>query len=72
MRRRDFLASVSATAVLAACGSKAVPPLPPGTLSGANEGLGHRLRHPDFPAPTETRRTTVAIVDDGVGGLSTA
>ena len=60
MRRRDFLAATSAAAALAACGSKAAPPLPPGTLTGANDVLGHRLRRPDFPAPTETLRTTVA------------
>ena len=72
MRRRDFLAGVSASGLLAACGAKAAPPLPPGTLSGANDTLGHRLRKPDFPAPTETRRTTVAIVGGGIAGLSAA
>ncbi|KAF0164304.1 MAG: twin-arginine translocation pathway signal protein [Rhodocyclaceae bacterium] len=72
MRRRDFLVGVSAAGLLTACGSKAAPPLPPGTLSGASEALGHRLRKPDFPAPTETRRTTVAIVGGGIGGLSAA
>lgn len=72
MRRRDFLAATSAAAALAACGSKAAPPLPPGVLSGANDVLGHRLRQPDFPAPTETRRVTVAIVGGGIGGLSAA
>lgn len=72
MHRRDFLAGVSATGLLAACGSKAAPPLPPGALSGANDALGHRLRKPDFPAPAETRRTTVAIVGGGIGGLSAA
>jgi len=46
--------------------------LPPGTLSGANDALGHRLRKHDFPAPGETRRTTVAIVGGGIGGLSAA
>jgi hypothetical protein len=72
MHRREFLAAASAAATLAACGSKAAPPLPPGTLSGANDTLGHRLRQHDFPAPTETRRTTVAIVGGGIGGLSAA
>jgi hypothetical protein len=72
MRRRDFLAATSAAAALAACGSKAAPPLPPGTLTGANDALGHRLRKPDFPAPTETLRTTVAIAGGGIGGLSAA
>ena len=72
MRRRDFLAATSAAAALAACGSKAAPPLPPGILSGANDALGHRLRKPDFPAPAETRHTSVAIVGGGIGGLSAA
>lgn len=70
MRRRDFLAATSAAAALAACGSQAAPPLPPGTLSGANDALGHRLRKPDFPAPSETRHTTVAIAGGGIAGLS--
>jgi hypothetical protein len=72
MRRREFIAGVSASGLLAACDAKPAPPLPPGTLSGANDALGHRLRKPDFPAPTETRRTTVAIVGGGIGGLSAA
>jgi predicted small lipoprotein YifL len=72
MRRREFLAAASAAATLAACGAKGVPPLPPGTLTGANDVLGHRLRKRDFPAPTETRRTTIAIVGGGIGGLSAA
>jgi len=72
MRRREFLAATSAAAALAACGAKAQPPLPPGALTGASEALGHRLRKPDFPAPAETRRTTVAIVGGGIGGLSAA
>ncbi|MBL8479567.1 MAG: NAD(P)/FAD-dependent oxidoreductase, partial [Sterolibacteriaceae bacterium] len=72
MRRRDFLAATSAAAALAACGSKAAPPLPPGVLTGANDVLGHRLRKPDFPAPNETRRVAVAIVGGGIGGLSAA
>ncbi|NJD33949.1 MAG: FAD-dependent oxidoreductase [Betaproteobacteria bacterium] len=72
MRRREFLAATSAAAALAACGSKAAPPLPPGIMSGASDALGHRLRKPDFPAPTETRRVAVAIVGGGIGGLSAA
>jgi hypothetical protein len=72
MRRRDFLAASSAAAALAACGGKATPSLPPGTFSGANDTLGHRLRQPDFPAPTETRKLAVAIVGGGIGGLSAA
>jgi len=72
MDRRDFLAGISAGGLLAACGGKLMPPLPPGSFTGANDVLGHRLRKPDFPAPSETRRTTVAIVGGGIGGLSAA
>jgi monoamine oxidase len=72
MRRRDFLAASSAAAALAACGGKAAPPLPPGVLTGANDTLGHRLRQPDFPPPTETRKLAVAVVGGGIGGLSAA
>jgi phytoene dehydrogenase-like protein len=72
MHRRDFLAGISASGLLAACGSKSVPPLPPGILSGANDALGHRLRKQDFPVPGETRRVAVAIAGGGIGGLSAA
>ena len=75
MRRRDFLSAASASVVLAVSGSAAgltFPALPPGALSGPNEALGHRLRQHDFPAPGETRRTAVAIVGGGIGGLSAA
>ena len=72
MDRRDFLVASSSAAALAACGAKAPPPLPPGILSGANDMLGHRLRKPDFPSPTETRRVAVAVVGGGIGGLSAA
>jgi monoamine oxidase len=70
MQRREFLVGGVAAGVLAACGSKTIPPLPPGTLSGANDAFGHRLRNRNFPAPSETIRTTVAIVGGGIGGLS--
>ena len=72
MRRREFLLSTASSGLLLACGSKTLPPLPPGTLSGANDALGHRLRRRDLPGPTETRRTTVVIVGGGIGGLSAA
>ena len=32
--------------------------------------LGHRLREPNFPPPSETRRIPVLIVGAGIGGLS--
>lgn len=70
MRRREFIAGSVGAALLAACASSDRPPLPGGSLSGANDALGHRLRQRDFPAPGETRRTTIAIVGGGIGGLS--
>lgn len=72
MLRREFLAAGAAGAALAACGRGTLPPLPPGTLSGPDDALGHRLRHRDFPTPGESRRVAVAIVGGGVGGLSAA
>lgn len=75
MRRREFLTgsmAAAAAGIFGGCDSRTVPPLPPGTMSGANDALGHRLRRPDFPPPTETRRVTVAIVGGGIGGLSAA
>jgi monoamine oxidase len=71
--RREFLAAgvpLVAGAPLIACSRKTDPPLPPGTLSGADFGVGHRLRQPDFPAPSETRRVPVLVVGAGIGGLS--
>ena len=57
-------------ATLPACGGSAKPPLPPGELSGAAMDLGHLLREPNFPSPSETRRLPVAIIGAGIGGLS--
>ena len=71
MDRRKFLASTLAAgaASLAGCtGSQS--PLPPGELYGASLDLGHLLREPNFPPPSETRRVPVAIVGAGIGGLS--
>ncbi len=72
MDRRDFLASLAAAGLVAlpGCGSTAKPPLPPGELSGTSMDLGHLLREPNFPPPSETRRIPVAIVGSGIGGLS--
>ena len=33
-------------------------------------GLGHQLREPNFPPPSETRQIPVLIVGGGIGGLS--
>jgi len=72
MDRREFLAStfaVSATS-LAGCAPPSVPPLPPGEVYGAALELGHLLREPKFPPPSETRRVPVVVVGAGIGGLA--
>ncbi len=41
-------------------------------LTGTNHILGHRLRFPDFPSPTEVLEIPVLILGAGVTGLSAA
>jgi monoamine oxidase len=72
MRRREFLAGLSAAGLAAACGAPVPPPLPPVTVGGASHGLGHRIAKADFPLPSETRRASVAIIGGGIGGLAAA
>ena len=72
MDRREFLATTLAAAgvaTLPACATP-VPPLPPGELYGGSLDLGHLLREPKFPPPSETRRLPVTIVGAGIGGLA--
>lgn len=72
MNRREFIASTLAAGAgsLAGCAAPSSPPLPPGELYGAALDLGHLLREPKFPPPSETRRVPVAIVGAGIGGLA--
>jgi hypothetical protein len=75
MNRREFLASTVAVgagsmAALSGCAPPSAPALPPGELYGTALDLGHLLRAPKFPAPSELRRVPVAIVGAGVGGLA--
>ena len=72
MRRRDFIASLAGVglASVAGCAAPSKPELPPGELTGTSLDLGHRLREPNFPPPSETRRIPVLIVGAGIGGLS--
>ena len=43
-----------------------------GVITGPNAELGHRLRSMDFPPPTKTVSTSVAIIGGGISGLSAA
>jgi hypothetical protein len=71
MDRRNFLATLAAASASSLLGcAEGRPPLPPGDLLGPSLDLGHRLRPPDFPPPSETRRVAVAIVGAGIGGLA--
>lgn len=72
MNRREFLCGLAAASSLSACQQYAETPLPPGALLGPGMERGHRLRGRDFPAPSETRKTGIAIIGGGVGGLSAA
>ena len=69
--RRAFLASL-ASPLLASCNFRDGAPEFKGEVLGPAMALGHRLRNPDFPAPTETIKLDIAIVGGGVAGLSAA
>ena len=69
--RRAFLASLSSP-LLASCKFKDGAPEFKGEVLGPAMALGHRLRKPDFPLPTETKSLDLAIVGGGVAGLSAA
>lgn len=70
MKRRDFIGLGGALLAggLSACQSPSA--IPPGRLGGAGFGLGHRLRTPDFPSVSETRKIPLVIAGGGVAGLS--
>ncbi len=73
--RRDVLAALlGVPAALAAGCSRTRPPLPDGTLVGASDDVGHRLRDGFRPRPDEGAwtNTAVVIVGGGIAGLSAA
>lgn len=79
MKRRDFLATLSALGTaaagglsLSACDNKTGNVIPAGSFNGPHPERGHLLREGKFPPISETRRHAVAIVGGGVAGLSAA
>ncbi|MBU0593541.1 MAG: NAD(P)-binding protein [Gammaproteobacteria bacterium] len=72
MNRRDFLLSLAATSCIPGCQPQTSARLPNGEMLGPSMERGHLLRGRDFPAPSETRKTGVAIVGGGIAGLSAA
>lgn len=69
--RRDFLRTLGAGA-LAGCAPAGKPPLPPGTIFGMAQELGHRLLGKDLPAPDTIRQVGTLIVGAGISGLGAA
>ncbi|MEO6340926.1 MAG: FAD-dependent oxidoreductase [Caulobacteraceae bacterium] len=74
--RRTVMAAGAAGLGAAALGVGAVALRPgravEGSLGGADFARGHRLRKPDFPAPSMERTAPIVIVGGGVAGLSAA
>ncbi len=75
LNRRELLISfLGIPAALAACRSLNTPPLPDGTIVGASDAFGHRLRdgmHIDVSADAWTD-IPIVIVGGGIAGLSAA
>lgn len=61
-------------AAFAACRSNAGPRFPDGSIVGASEGIGHRLRDGERiePAADNWQRAGVVIVGGGIAGLTAA
>lgn len=75
LNRREFLTlALGAPLAAAACSRGARPPLPDGTIVGASDAFGHRLRDRRFEWPGPGQRVTcdVAIIGGGVAGLTAA
>lgn len=77
-RRRTVLAGAAALALPALAtavgGARrfTTPGDMPGSMTGADWHLGHRMRDGGLPEPSTTARTDVVVVGGGVAGLSAA
>jgi phytoene dehydrogenase-like protein len=75
LTRREVLAAFLGMPVaLAACSSAKEPRLPEGTIVGASNGIGHKIRDGLRPVPPSDKwaRAGVVIIGGGVAGLSAA
>lgn len=75
LNRRELLASfLGLPLAIAACRISSVPALPPGSIVGASDGFGHRLRDGmQIQVPTDAwTDIPVVIVGGGIAGLSAA
>src|SRR5215468_3750816 len=74
MTRREILAAFLGLPAALAAGCGGAARLPEGTIVGASDGIGHRLRDGFRPAPgaDRWRHVGVLIVGGGIAGLSAA
>jgi glycine/D-amino acid oxidase-like deaminating enzyme len=72
LSRRELLAAFLGAPFAAATCRRRPPSLPPGTIVGASDSVGHRLRTPITESPREWSSRDVVIVGAGVAGLAAA
>ncbi len=73
LSRRELLLTFLGPLVAAGCRSGRPPGLPfEGTIAGADDRLGHRLRQGPTPEPARSSRAAVVVVGAGLAGLSAA
>jgi len=73
LSRRELLLAFLGPVVAAGCRGSRPPELPfEGTVAGADDRAGHRLREGPRPSPERTSRAAVVVVGAGLAGLSTA
>jgi hypothetical protein len=70
--RRKFIGTVGAGAAAMLVGCNKTTRNFSGAILGAASAAGHRLRTGNFPAPSETIETGVAIIGGGIAGLAAA